>query len=176
MDQQDARSDTAPPPADDPAGGAGSSALSGSEDLEARLAACEDRWRRTAADLDNFRKRTARELDAAREAERRRVASVFLPVIDGLEQASGFIPAEDDALRAGIEAVRGQAIEALNRLGYPRIDDVGAAFDPELHEVVTVVETPDVPPQSVVGVLRPGYGTAGRVLRPASVVVTPGRS
>jgi molecular chaperone GrpE len=142
------------------------------DSAEARLAAADDRWRRAVADLDNYRKRTVRELDAAREMERRRVAAVFLPVIDGLEQALAFVPADDQALRAGIEAVRGQAIDGLRNLGYPRIDAVGVPFDPELHEVVSVVTDHRLPPQTVVEVVRPGYGTVGRMLRPAGVVVT----
>jgi molecular chaperone GrpE len=142
------------------------------DDPQSRIVEAEDRWRRAAADLDNMRKRTAREIESAREQERARVAAVFLPVVDGLEQAIAFVPAEHEALKSGIDAVRMSAIDGLSRLGYPRIDDVGVPFDPQLHEVVSVVPNGELPPQTVVAVVRPGYGTASRMLRPAGVVVT----
>ncbi|MCW2801967.1 MAG: molecular chaperone GrpE [Propionibacteriaceae bacterium] len=143
------------------------------EDLDAKLAASDDRWRRAVADLDNYRKRAGREIDNARHSEREHVAALFLPVVDGLEQALPYVKPEDDGLRTGIEAVRAQAIEGLKRLGFPRIDQTGVPFDPQIHEVVTVVGNPGVPPQTVVQVVRPGYGMPGRILRPAGVVVTP---
>lgn len=146
------------------------------DDLESRTAAAEDRWRRAVADLDNVRKRTAREIESAREHERARVAVVFLPVVDGLEQAIAFVPADDEALRSGIDVVRRSAIDGLSRLGYPRIDEVGVPFDPQLHEVLSVVENAELPPQTVVAVLRAGYGTPSRILRPAGVVATGARA
>ena len=146
------------------------------DDPESRIAAAEDRWRRALADLDNLRKRTAREIESAREHERAQVAVVFLPVVDGLEQAIAFVPPEDEALRSGIDVVHRSAVDGLSRLGYPRIDQVGVPFDPRLHEVVSVVENAELPPQTVVAVIRPGYGTASRILRPAGVVATAARA
>jgi molecular chaperone GrpE len=136
----------------------------------------EERWRRAVADLDNVRKRTLREIEAARERERADVATVFLPVVDGLEQAIVFVPADDEALRSGIDAVRASAVDGLSRLGYPRIDAVGVPFDPRLHEVVSVVENAELPPQTVEAVIRAGYGAPSRILRPAGVVVTSARA
>lgn len=152
--------------------GPASASAAAADDLESRTAVAEDRWRRAAADLDNVRKRTAREIESARERERARVAAVFLPVVDGLDQAVTFVPADDEALGAGIEVVRRSAIQGLSGLGYPRIDAVGVPFDPQLHEVISVVEAAELPPRTVVAVLRPGYGTASHILRPAGVVTT----
>jgi molecular chaperone GrpE len=166
---------TSPAPASRAPGSPPASAAAG-DDAESRIERAEDRWRRAVADLDNFRKRSAREMETAREHERTRVAVVFLPVVDGLEQAIAFVPPEDEALRSGIDVVRMSAIDGLSRLGYPRIDEVGVPFDPQLHEVVSVVQNSELPPQTVVTVVRPGYGTASRMLRPAAVVATAGRS
>ncbi|MCP2242411.1 nucleotide exchange factor GrpE [Lentzea aerocolonigenes] len=130
------------------------------------LAELEDRWLRAVAELDNVRKRYGRELDRERTAERARVASAWLPVLDNLELALGH--ASDDAFTEGVRAIRDQAVEVLARLGYPRQDATGVPFDPNLHEVVTVLDDPDAPPSTVVRVLRPGYG----VLRPAAVAVS----
>ena len=142
------------------------------DDLNLRLAEVEDRWRRAAADLDNARKRAARDLALAQDAERARAASVFLPVVDGLEDAVTYAKQVDDGLAEGVGSIREHAVAALERLGYPRIDDVDVPFDPRVHEVVSVVERADVPPRTVVAVARLGFGTPERLLRPAGVVVT----
>ena len=141
------------------------------DDVDLRLADAEDRWRRAAADLDNTRKRAARELALARDAERARAASVFLPVVDGLDDAVAYARTVNEALAEGMESIRAQAIAALERLGYPRIDEVGVPFDPRIHEVVSVVEGRS-PPRTVVAVARLGFGSPERLLRPAGVVVT----
>lgn len=130
------------------------------------LAELEDRWLRAMAELDNVRKRHSRELERQRTAERARVASAWLPVLDNLELALGH--ASDDAFAEGVRATLDQAVEVLARLGYPRQDATGVPFDPAVHEVVTVLDDPDVPPNTVVRVLRPGYGD----LRPAAVAVS----
>lgn len=131
----------------------------------------EDRWRRALADLDNLRKRYARDRPRELEAERARVAAAFLPVLDNLELALSHAGADPGAIVQGVQAVRDQAVEVLRSLGYPRHDETGVPFDPTLHDVVSVVDDPDVAPGTVVQVLRPGYGEPGRQLRPAAVVV-----
>lgn len=131
----------------------------------------EDRWRRALADLDNLRKRHARELERERTVERSRTAASFLPVLDNLELALTHAGADPGAIVEGVQAVRDQAVNVLELLGYPRHAEHGVAFDPARHEVVGVVEDPDAPPGTVVEVLRPGYGDGERQLRPASVTV-----
>jgi molecular chaperone GrpE len=141
----------------------------------AELAAAEDRWKRAMADLDNLRKRYARELAREREAERERVASAFLPVLDNLERAlehAGSDAAWDrDALVRGLRSVREQALGVLAALGYPRQDEAGVPFDPARHEAVSVEEETEAAPGTVVRVLHPGYGEGERQLRPAAVAV-----
>ncbi|MFF1297456.1 MULTISPECIES: nucleotide exchange factor GrpE [unclassified Streptomyces] len=137
----------------------------------AALREAEDRWRRSLADLDNLRKRHARELSGQAAAERARTAAAFLPVIDNLELALSHAAADPGAIVEGVRAVRDQAVNVLERLGYPRHEERGVPFDPALHEVVGVVQEPDADPNTVVQVLRPGYGDAERQLRPAAVTV-----
>ncbi|MDI5974369.1 nucleotide exchange factor GrpE [Streptomyces sp. SL13] len=133
----------------------------------------EDRWRRALADLDNLRKRYARELLREREAERAKVAAAFLPVVDNLELALAHAGADDPgAIVSGVRAVRDQAVEVLRTLGYPRHQESGVPFHPEQHEVVSVVDEPGTPAGTVVQVLRPGYGEPGHQLRPAAVTVS----
>lgn len=71
----------------------------------------------------------------------------------------------------GVQAVRDQAVNVLELLGYPRHAETGVAFDPARHEVIGVVQDPDASPGTVVDVLRPGYGDGERQLRPAAVTV-----
>jgi molecular chaperone GrpE len=138
---------------------------------QAQITELDDRWRRAVAELENFRKRVARDADQQRASERSRVAAEWLPVLDNLELALQHAESDPTAIISGIEAVREQAMAVLSRLGFPRRDDVGEAFDPARHEAVASVEDDSVPAGTVVQVLRPGYGTEGQPLRPASVVV-----
>jgi len=136
------------------------------------LAKLEDRWRRAVADLDNLRKRYARELDRERTTERSRVAGAWLPIVDNLERAISHAGDKSDAVVEGVRSILEQALQVLEQLGYPRDAEAGVAFDPERHEVVGVVDHPDSAPGTVVEVLRPGYGEGSRQLRPAAVVVS----
>jgi molecular chaperone GrpE len=139
-------------------------------DLDA-VAALEDRLRRALADLDNLRKRHARELDRERAAADNRVAAAWLPVLDNLDLALGHAGADPSAIIEGVRAVREQALAVLASLGFSRYDEVGVPFDPAQHEVVNVVDDSEAEPGTVVRVLRPGYGTAERQLRPGAVTV-----
>jgi molecular chaperone GrpE len=135
-------------------------------------AALEDRWRRCMADLDNLRKRYARELARERDMERRRASAAWLPVLDNLELALVHGLADPAALVEGVSTVRDQALSVLRDLGYPRDDETGIAFDPARHEVVEVRDEPEADSGTVVDVVRPGYGTVAEQLRPAAVAVS----
>lgn len=139
-------------------------------DLDA-VAALEDRLRRALADLDNLRKRHARELDRERAAAANRVAAAWLPVLDNLDLALGHANADPSTIIEGVRAVREQALAVLASLGFSRYDEVGVPFDPAQHEVINVVDDSEAEPGTVVRVLRPGYGTAERQLRPGAVTV-----
>jgi molecular chaperone GrpE len=141
-------------------------------DSNAELAKLDDRWRRAVADLDNLRKRYARDLDRERVTERSRVAGAWLPVVDNLERAIAEMSDRSDAVVEGVRSTLGQAIQLLERLGYPRDAESGVPFDPQRHEVVSVVEQGDSAPGTVVEVVRPGYGHGSSQLRPAAVVVS----
>ncbi|GHJ42573.1 nucleotide exchange factor GrpE [Streptomyces sp. TS71-3] len=141
----------------------------------ADVAELQDRWHRALADLDNLRKRHAKELQHARADERARTAAALLPVIDNLELALEHAGSEPSAVLKGVEAVRDQAVETFGGLGYPRFEETGVPFDPARHEVVGTVDTADgaeTEPNTVVQVVRPGYGAGEDLLRPASVVVS----
>jgi molecular chaperone GrpE len=133
----------------------------------------DDRLRRALADLDNLRKRYAREIARERAAERARVAAQWLSVVDDLERALQHAGGDAEAVIGGVRAVRDEALRVLERLGFPRFDDVGHPFDPTRHEAVGTIAA-DADPGTVVAAVRPGYGTPDAILRPAGVVVAAG--
>lgn len=139
--------------------------------LEARIAELEERWRRCAAELDNANKRCRRELEAARAAARKRAAEVWLPVVDNLELALAQADADPESIIQGVRAVYKQAVDALAGLGFPQDADRGVPFDPNRHYAVAAVPATDYPDDTVVEIVRPGYGTTDDQLRPASVTV-----
>lgn len=141
-------------------------------ELESRVHELEDRWRRALADLDNVRKRFAREVERERANERARVTASWLPVLDNLELALGHAAADPASVIEGVQSVRDQAVNVLSGLGFARDAEVGQPFDPTRHEAVTTVPGgAGVPPGTVLQVVRPGYGEGENQLRPASVVV-----
>ena len=141
------------------------------EKAQARIVQLEDGWRRTAAELDNFRKRCAKDLVRAREQESARTAAGWLPVVDNLERALEHASSDPHQIIEGVRAVYQQALSVLAGLGFPRRDDTGKAFDPALHEAIGTIADKELVPGTVAQVVRPGYGADDEILRPASVVV-----
>jgi molecular chaperone GrpE len=139
--------------------------------VDPAVAELEDRWRRALANLDNLRKRYAKELARERQAEWAGTVAAWLPIVDNLGLALGRAESESRAIVEGVRAIRDQAVELMARLGFPRQDEVGVPFDPARHEVVGVVDEPEAEPGTVMRVLRPGYGEGERQIRPAAVVV-----
>jgi molecular chaperone GrpE len=143
-----------------------------SEDMakaQARIAQLDDGWRRAAAELDNFRKRCAKDLVRAREQERARTAAGWLPVVDNLERALEHALSDPEPIIEGVRAIHRQALSVLAGLGFPRRDDTGRAFDPALHEAIGTIVDEELTPGTVAHVVRPGYGRDEEILRPGSL-------
>jgi molecular chaperone GrpE len=142
------------------------------EDMDTKIAELEDRWLRSAAELDNLRKRIAKDAERIRGEERARVVREWLPIVDNLDLALRHADADPGAVIEGVRAVRDQAVALLARLGFPRHEEAGVPFDPKSHEAVGTVANPNLPPGTVVEVVRPGYGDGVRQLRPAAALVS----
>jgi molecular chaperone GrpE len=138
-------------------------------DLAAELDQMEDRYKRSLADLDNYRKRSARDLDRLVTDRGDAILRDWLEVVDGVERALLLGP--DDPIFDGMRAVLDQMEATLGRHGVSRIDALGEPFDPTRHEATSVRETDEAPDLTVVDVARSGYARDDRVLRPAEVVV-----
>jgi molecular chaperone GrpE len=139
-------------------------------DLAADLEVMEDRWKRALADLDNYRKRSVRELERRTTESRDAVIRDWLEVVDSVERAL-LLSEPDSTLALGLVAVREQIEAVLRRQGVSRIGEEGEPFDPERHEAIGVIDTDVVPPGTVAEVARSGYALGDRVLRPAQVIV-----
>jgi len=124
------------------------------------------------ADLENFRKRTARELELARQYGVERFAAEILPVADSLGLALDAAGTVDPAtLIEGHRATLRQLQKAFANAGITEVDPVGKPFDPQLHEAMATRASADQPPDTVLLVVQKGYLLNGRLLRPARVVV-----
>jgi molecular chaperone GrpE len=134
-----------------------------------------DRYLRTAAELDNLRKRSAREVEAARKFGAERLAQAILPVRDSLEAgAAAAEKAGQTALLDGQRATLRLLDEAFNACGIREIHPVGEPFDPNRHEALSLVPAPNVAPNTVIQVVQKGYELNERLLRAAKVLVASG--
>jgi molecular chaperone GrpE len=143
------------------------------DQLRAEATRLKDQLLRLAADFDNFRKRSRREISDAERMAREELLRELLPVFDNLDRASQHAGAATDvqSLVDGVSMVTRQFVDTLGRLGVERVQAVGAAFDPAVHEAVQQVETADQPPGVVCAEILAGYRFGERLLRPAMVVV-----
>jgi molecular chaperone GrpE len=137
--------------------------------LAAENARLEDRLKRALADLDNLRKRSARELERRTAESTDAIVRDWLEVADSIDRAVAAGP--DGAADQGLRAVAEQITSTLAREGVARVGTPGERFDPERHEAVGVRVTPDAADQTILDVARSGYVRGDRVLRPAQVVV-----
>ena len=140
---------------------------------QAEVTRLKDAWLRTAADFDNFRKRSRREIDDARRTAREDLLKAILPVFDNLERAiqSAQRSADVRAVADGLAMVQRQFVEALGREGISRVPTVDHPFDPSVHEAIQQVETADHAPGMVIAEVQPGYTQGDRLVRAAMVVV-----
>lgn len=159
-----------------------SAALSSSEleKLKAAAAKADENWDkflRAAADLDNYRKRVAREKEELARFTAERVVTALLPALDNLERALDAAQQQGDqtALIEGIQQVHSQFRRTLEEFGLKEVAaHAGHPFDPNLHEAVSQAPSAEQPEGHVLEQLQRGYKLADRLLRPARVVVSKG--
>ncbi|AKU96480.1 Heat shock protein GrpE [Labilithrix luteola] len=142
-------------------------------EAKAEAARMKDQWVRTAADFDNYRKRSRKEVEDARKGGREELLKEVLPVFDNLERAiqSAQRATEVKPVAEGLGMILRQLLETLSRSGITKVPAVGHQFDPTVHEAIQQVETDDQPPGAVVAEVQPGYVQGDRLIRAAMVVV-----
>ncbi|UIP27341.1 nucleotide exchange factor GrpE [Photobacterium sp. TLY01] len=156
-------------------------ALSRIEELEAALAASEatvkeqqDSVLRARADMENMRRRTEQEIDKARKFALEKFAGELLPVIDNMERALELADKTDEALKPmleGVELTLKTMTDTVEKFGLKAINPMGEAFNPEFHQAMSMQESAEHAPNTVMMVLQKGYALNGRVVRPAMVMV-----
>lgn len=139
-------------------------------------AANYDRFARAMADLENYRKRVVREKDELRQFASAGVMEDMIPVLDNLALglAAGKQQTDVKAIVDGVGLVLEQLKGALGRNGLKEINPLGQAFDPNLHDCISHQPSAEIAEEKVSQVVRLGYTLNGRLIRPASVVVSSG--
>ena len=159
-------------PAQAPAAGEDVSSLRGElEKAQAERNLLLDRMARLQAEFDNARKRAAREQQEYKDFALTDALKNLLPILDSFDRALQIKVQKHEDFRAGVELIRKQLQDALEKLGLRPIPAKGEPFDPRLHEAIEMVDTDTVPDQHVMDELQRGYKLKDRLLRPSMVRV-----
>ncbi len=143
------------------------------EALRGELQEAKDRALRSHAELENYRKRVARQMQDERRYAQVPLIRDLLPVLDNLDRAIAAAEKTHDAtsLLDGVKIVGGQLEDVLARHDCARIDALDQPFDPHLHEAISQVPSADHPANSVMQVVQTGFRVHDRVVRPSQVIV-----
>lgn len=140
-------------------------------EYETKLGEMRELVLRERAEIENQRKRLQRDLDQARKFANEKLLAEVLPVIDNLERGLLADKTEGGGLRAGVELTLKELLRVVTAHGIVIVNPIGEAFDPERHQAMSMVDTTEHAPNTVVAVLQKGYILNERLLRPALVNV-----
>ncbi|MEK9528784.1 MAG: nucleotide exchange factor GrpE [Gammaproteobacteria bacterium] len=144
--------------------------------LEAEVEKYKDVALRAEAEMQNLRRRAERDVQNAHKFGTERLLQNLLPVLDSLEKAietsEAAGQAEDDPQLEGIKLCSKLFVDVLTKEGIEALDPQGEPFDPNLHEALSMIENPDLEPNSVMTVIQKGYRLNERLVRPAKVMVS----
>ena len=135
----------------------------------------KDRALRTVAEMENLRRRTAQDVEKAHKFALEKFASELLPVLDNLERTLQVADKTNEAVKPlleGVELTLKSMANSVAKFGVIAIDPQGQLFDPNQHQAMSMIENPDVAPNTVIAVMQKGYELNGRVIRPAMVMVS----
>ena len=148
------------------------------EESRAEAESLRDQALRAAAEADNVRKRADRSIENAHKYALERFVNDLLPAVDSFERAvdaaAGLKATAGEAVTSmaeGMELSLKLLVEAMQRQGIEVVDPIGAPFDPNLHEAMSMIERPEAEPGSVVEVFQKGYTINGRLARAARVII-----
>lgn len=146
--------------------------------LEDARAKADEHWNlvvRVKADMDNARRRSKLDVENAHKFALEKFAQELLPVTDSLEMGLAAIYDDSDAavrLKEGTQLTLKMLVSALEKFGIESINPLGEAFDPDKHQAMSMQESAEHKPNTVIAVMQKGYELNGRLLRPAMVVVS----
>lgn len=146
--------------------------------LKAESEQLKDQLMRALAEVQNVRRRADMDVEKAHKFGVEKLVKELLPVVDSLEKTVESSQGEGAeklvSIREGAEMTLSLLLDSLRRFNVEPVDPLGAPFDPQLHEAMSMVEQPTAEPNSVIHVIQKGYTLHGRLLRPAMVVVAKG--
>jgi molecular chaperone GrpE len=143
--------------------------------LQVDVAAAKDAALRAQADAQNVKRRAEQDVEKARKFALESFSKELLPVVDNLERALESAAGDNEAVKPiaeGVELTLKSFLGALTKVNLLQVDPVGEPFDPNLHQAVSMVENPEVEPNTVIAVMQKGYTLNGRLVRPAMVMVS----
>ncbi len=140
-------------------------------EAQATIDELNDRLVRQAADLENFRKRSQREKDEARQFANQGLLGKILPVLDNFEMALVAAGDADPAIRDGVQMIYDQLLGVLKESGVEPVEAVDEPFDPNLHEAISQQHTDEATEGIVLQQVQRGYKLNDRLVRPARVIV-----
>jgi molecular chaperone GrpE len=143
-------------------------------EYENKLGDMRDLLLRERAEIENQRKRLARDVEQARRFANERLLGDLLPVCDNLERGLAVMNADVTALREGMDLTLKALLKVAESNGLKAVDPLGQAFNPELHQAMSLVDAPQTVPNTVVAVMQKGYLLNDRLLRPALVAISKG--
>lgn len=154
--------------------------LSLEEQLETAQKKAEENWDayvRSQAEMENLRRRARIDVEGAHKYALEKFVNALIPVADSLELGLDAANKEDaniESIKEGVEMTFKQFLDVLAEFNVERINPQGEKFDPQLHEAMTMVPSPEHEPNSVMEVFQKGYSLNERLIRPARVIVAQG--
>lgn len=145
------------------------------EKLQQEVADARDAALRAQADAQNAKRRAEQDVERARKFALERFCSELLPVVDNLERALEAASGGEETIKPiaeGVELTLKSFLDALRKFNIEAVDPQGEPFDPNLHQAMSMVENPEVEPNTVIAVMQKGYTLNGRLVRPAMVMVS----
>jgi molecular chaperone GrpE len=140
--------------------------------LEAQVKESKDKWLRSAAEFENYRKRTAREWELLKQQSRTEVILEVLNSLDDFDRAFAVVePGNENEFVRGVRLIYNNLLQVLQKMGVSEIDALHQPFDPNRHMAIGQIETDEAPQGHVAQVVTKGYSYNGSVIRPAHVIV-----
>ena len=142
------------------------------EDAQAKASENWEQFIRAKAEMDNLRRRNAKDIENAHKYGIEKFVTELLPVLDGLGMGLAVEDASVESLREGMEMTMGMLANMMEKLGIEEIDPLNEKFDAEKHQAMTMQPNADVEPNTVIAVMQKGYSLNERLIRPAMVMVS----
>ncbi|MEX9869820.1 nucleotide exchange factor GrpE [Providencia huaxiensis] len=145
------------------------------QQLEASQKTEREAMLRAHAEIENIRRRTEQDIEKAHKFALEKFSNELLPVIDNLEraiEAADHESEESKAMLEGLNLTLKTFLDAVAKFGIEPVSEVNVPFNPEVHQAMTMIESPDHQANHVIDVMQKGYTLNNRLLRPAMVIVS----